>query len=309
MLNRTDLGIKRRIERIQSGQFITDDIELLLINIREYARLNNFFLLLEFSDFIAHPKRDKGILYSQIDVMYSQFKYIPSSVTGDRLNYNSIPKDIVDILVNKAIDLLDDNFLINEFGKNAVQLKSQILNSVLKKNGGNYAVTGPQALSEFKDFQRITAKTPIQKAPLTANKFMDEVFICVQSLASENNLVLKADRFKKIIPYVLLHILEIVQDCQFELHDQTFANGWITVNGDNRLYHSTKKREHLTISLSANTPIGVGQMIFDVLQTGFTIGHLIPKPNELISWFDEDKSSGRLNRFRVNTEKKLVLDA
>ena len=92
--------IIKKINKIQEGKFCSEDIEILLINIREFARKNKYVLLLEFCDFVAHPDRDKGIIHDEIDILYSKFKYGPS-IKGDNINYDSIPNDVYNLLFIK----------------------------------------------------------------------------------------------------------------------------------------------------------------------------------------------------------------
>jgi len=57
-------------EKVMSDTFQESDIKALLVDIREYIRDQT--LLRELADFIAHPKRDKGICYKLLNARYAK---------------------------------------------------------------------------------------------------------------------------------------------------------------------------------------------------------------------------------------------
>ena len=65
LIDRDRSNIESQLQKIQSGNFNKDNVELLLINLREYIT-NKKSNLLEICHFIAHSKRDRGITYDNI---------------------------------------------------------------------------------------------------------------------------------------------------------------------------------------------------------------------------------------------------
>jgi len=297
--------LKEKFKKIQTGLFNTDDVELLLINIRDFARTHDYLLLLEFCDFVAHSDRNKGLLNDEIDIFYSQYKYKPIKNTTN-LDYDKIPKIVQTLIFQKAIDQLNDNFLISNFGKNANQLKNYITSQLLTKNGNFYSVLNENAKTELEDIQNLICKTPVQIKSITAGKFLMEFKTCVKDLSRILNVKFDSDKFDKIGASILLRIFEIIQNCHFQLHDGEKAYGFITVGGLNELYQKTKRIEHLNISFTVKIPVQQSFAIIEILPTGLTLGNYLPETNNLVEWLNSEMPFGIINKFRINEFHKIL---
>ena len=67
-----EVKAKEAIHRIEQGSFSEDDIELLLIRLREYADAKSIFR--EISHFIAHHKRDSGLTFLSLYKVYCRMR-------------------------------------------------------------------------------------------------------------------------------------------------------------------------------------------------------------------------------------------
>ncbi|MFA5924564.1 MAG: hypothetical protein WC856_25300 [Methylococcaceae bacterium] len=79
-----EIKAKSVIAQIENGTFCEDDIELLLIRLREYSSPKSIFR--EISHFIAHHKRDSGLTFLSLYQLYcrmrayNEFQYLKKSL-------------------------------------------------------------------------------------------------------------------------------------------------------------------------------------------------------------------------------------
>ena len=303
MNERNKNKIKEKLSKIQSNEFCIDDIEILLMNIREFARNNKFLLLLEFCDFVAHPDRNKGIIYDELDILYSKFKYMPTKA-GDNLNYNSIEKGVFNILFDKSIDQLTDEFLLEKLNKNSAGLKAHIVNNLVKKEGGVYKAISSTAICELRNIQNILNRNP-QIHSLTEDNLFSEIKVCSKNLSEEINFQFDENEFDKIKKNLILCLLEIIQDCKFEMHHGEFGKGFISVSSNNSLYKVNPKTENLNLCFTAQVPIEQSFPVFDVIQTSLFVFQHIPDYTSTIEWLDNNQKFGRLKPFKLNRNHKI----
>jgi hypothetical protein len=68
------LKTQRTIDRIQRGDFNDEDVEVVILRLREYSR--SFQVFREVANFVAHNDvRDQGITNKSLDAFYLAFKY------------------------------------------------------------------------------------------------------------------------------------------------------------------------------------------------------------------------------------------
>jgi hypothetical protein len=300
MNQRNIVKIIEKLNRILSGKFGIDDVEILLINIREFARKNSFFLLLEFCDFVAHPDRNKGIIYDELDILYSKFRYMPTNA-GDQIDYYNISKEVFTLLFQKSIDQMTEEFLQENLKMNSTQLKKHILKNLVIKKESVYAAISEQAKNELRSIQEVLIKIPPQVHVLTESKLFKELEICLSSLSTSIGFSFSQKEFEKHRNNVLMCFMEIIQNCHFELHDCKIAQGFISIGKNNSRYDSDPKTDNLNISFSAIVPILKSFAIIEVIQTGLLVGSYIPDLNSVIAeWLNEEHTSGRLKQFGTN---------
>jgi hypothetical protein len=300
MNQRNIVKIIEKLDRIQTGKFGIDDVEILLINIREFARRNSFLLLLEFCDSVAHPDRNQGIIYDELDVLYSKFKYMPTNA-GDQLDYYNISKEVFTLLFQKSVDQMTEEFLQENLNMNSNQLKRHISkNLVLKKNSA-YSAINEHAKNELRSIQEVLIKIPPQVHVLTESKLFNELEICLSSLSKSIGFSFSQSEFENNRNNVLMCFMEIIQNCHFVLHDGKIAQGFISIGKNNSLYDSDPKTDNLNISFSAIIPIIKSFAIIEIIQTGLLVGSYIPDLNSVIAeWLNDEHTSGRLKQFGTN---------
>lgn len=67
------IKLYNRILSLNKLEFSEDDVKLFLIEIREELITQKF--LREICDFVAHPKRSRGICHSRVDSRYAKMKF------------------------------------------------------------------------------------------------------------------------------------------------------------------------------------------------------------------------------------------
>ena len=67
-----EVKAKEAVQRIEQGNFSEDDIELLLIRLREYSDTKSIFK--ELAHFIAHHKRDSGLTFLSLYKVYCRMR-------------------------------------------------------------------------------------------------------------------------------------------------------------------------------------------------------------------------------------------
>ncbi len=294
--------IKEKINVIQSNKFNIDDVEILLINIRDFARDKKFSLLLEFCDFIAHPDRNKGIIHDEIDIFYSKFKYAPTQL-GDQLDYNNIDNIVFKTLFDKAIDQLTDVFLMQNLNKNSVELKTHILKKLVKKQAGSYKAVDIKAIEELRNIQKVCNQIPPQIHVLTEGSLFDEIKVCVKDLSNDIGFLFEEHEFDKIKNNLILCFLEIIQNCKILLHDGKFANGFISVSSNNTLYNADPKIENLNLCFTVKVPIQKSFAVFDLLQTSLLVSQHIPNYSSVIEWLGNEQKRGKLMSFNISKSR------
>ncbi len=301
MNQRNKIKIQEKLTKIQLNNFNVDDVEILLINIREFAREKEFKLLLEICDFVAHPNRDKGIIYDEFDVAYSKFKYMPTQ-KGDQLDYKNIKKDVFNLLFHKGIDQLTEEYLINKFGKSGAQLKQYITFKLVQKKGSVYTGKNENAINELRDIQNICNQSP-QIEIISEDNLFNEIKICVANLAKTIDFEYDEISFNRSKNDLILSFFEIIQNCIIQLHDGNKAEGFISVDRYNTKYINGPAIENLNLSFSAQIPIEQSFAIFPIIQSKLFLGDLFDEPENAVYWHNKEHTSGRLKPFKI--DKKI----
>lgn len=297
MNERTRDKIIEKIKKIESNKFLNDDIELFLINIREDAQSKRLPLLSEFGDFVAHQKRDRGIIYDMVDIFYTSMKYAPRLGT-ESINYYSINSTVFELLINKRIDQASNYFLKNNFNKSAQELKLHIMN-IFNRVNNLYIIKDSKFISEIREILDKLQRNPPDRFLISQELFIEELVNYVTELSS--SLKLKID-IKKIVlaqNNIMICLLEIVRNANFKLHDGSLSQGYITVSSNNNIYKDTPLIENLNLCFSAAVPVDKSFAIINIIQTSILVGKALPDPNLVIDWRAIDKTFGTLKPFTL----------
>lgn len=114
------------IKRILVGNYQHNDIKLLLIAVRDHTKNQ---IIRELGDFVAHPKRTKGLLHARIFRYYDQFT---TALQSGSSTLNVEPPITEDIIVSNLINVLLDLFpshevYINRLGEQANGIQISVM--------------------------------------------------------------------------------------------------------------------------------------------------------------------------------------
>ena len=123
-----EIKAKEAIDRIEQGSFTEDDIELVLIRLREYSSGKSIFR--EISHFIAHHRRDSGLTFISLYRVYCRMR------AYGEFQYHKKPLDL-----KSPIDKWFYDFVIFQL--------EEIESHNLKKK---YGISRKQAKRTFKEF-------------------------------------------------------------------------------------------------------------------------------------------------------------
>ena len=119
-----EIKAKEAVQRIEQGNFSEDDIELLLIRLREYSDTKCIFR--ELAHFIAHPKRDSGLTFLSLYRVYcrmrayGEFQYLKKQIDLSK----PIEKWFYDFILFQ-LDELESHILKKKYGFNRKQAKQK----------------------------------------------------------------------------------------------------------------------------------------------------------------------------------------
>jgi hypothetical protein len=301
MNGRIKSQLTEKLTKYSKGEFSTEDIELTLVKIRDYADQHKFKLLLEFGNFVAHPDREKGVTYEEVDIVYSKFKY-QETQAGEQLDYTNIDRVVFELLFDKGIRQISDNYLKQHFGKTAEQLVNHIKTTLVSKYGGKYSVKASTKKEELKEIQRKTHISP-HIHQLNQATLIQELKVCFRQLSGEIGFDFDPNIVEVYKEKTIAAILDLVQSFEITLHDGKKASCHVAVSDNNTLYQKFPKINNLNICLFGIAPIEQSFMILPLLQTDLIVGNNINDPTNQIIWQDPEKTYGILRPFKVKENK------
>lgn len=129
---------KSAINRIEQGLFSEDDIELLLIRLREYVDGKSIFR--EISHFIAHHKRDSGLTFISLYKVYCRMRaYAEFQYRNNRLNLSEpIEKWFYDFVIFQ-LDEIESHVLKKKYGFSRKEAK-RIFKSFFSEEKNTYRI-------------------------------------------------------------------------------------------------------------------------------------------------------------------------
>lgn len=211
-----ELKAKGIVKKIEQGLFSEDDIELLLIRLREYVDAKSIFR--EISHFIAHHKRDSGLTFLSLYKVYCRMR------AYGEFQYHKKQLDL-----SRPIEKWFYDFVLFQL--------DEIESHVLKKK---YGFSRKEAKRVFKSF--FTEDNDIYRLGKVANQDLANIvneassFIKIQPLfscdeivdgfyQSLNNLGLINDQgeFKKQSDKLILSLLVLMHKREFHIGKDVFG--------------------------------------------------------------------------------------
>lgn len=302
MNDRIKSQLQEKLTKYANGEFNTEDVELILVKIRDYAKQYEFKLLLEFGNFVAHPDRDKGITYEEVDIVYSKFKYQETRV-GEQLDYTNIDRVVFGLLFDNGVRQISDDYLKQHLGKTAEQLVNHIKTNLVSKSGGKYIVKGLTQKDELKEIQRKT-HIPPQITLLKQATLIDELKVCFKQLSNDIGFDFDPYVVEVYKEKTIAAILDLVQSFEIMLHDGKQASCHIGVSNNNTLYERFPMTDNLNICLFGTAPIQQSFFVFPLLQTDLIVGNNLNDSTNQIKWENPEKTYGIIKPFKA-IENKL----
>ena len=120
------------MHEINDRTFDQDTIKLLLIELREYLPASSKFK--EIAHFVAHPKRDRGIILDKVSYSYRRFKVLyfqTESHPHPIIDPNNIPEELVTVVLDHY-RIIEPNMHVLKFLEKRFR----------KCDGGGYRIVG-----------------------------------------------------------------------------------------------------------------------------------------------------------------------
>jgi uncharacterized membrane-anchored protein YjiN (DUF445 family) len=277
MNSKASKKLKERLETINGGTFDEDDIKLLLIEIRDY--LQGESILREVCDFIAHPKRNKGICHRRIDSRYAKQFFAkkrtqelinekvfennhdkPWSFFSDQiLDYiktDKIEKNLFETIIKEGIEEIDDELFQKYYGLRKNEVKSMISKFYVRDKSGYSLKKGISKKSYFliDELLKFIRGTFTGKSAFDQSEIEIDILNAIERLTKELSLTVDLNEFKKHLSDIIVCILCIIHDTNFELFDKKIGQSYLSV-------HPTEDHKTFTLGLVVNTDGFVFQII------------------------------------------------
>lgn len=252
MKQKVKSNISRRISQIESSSFSEDDIKLFLIEIRDYLEDETF--LREVCDFVAHPRRNKGICHKRIDSRYGKQKFAKEGVekiadpsfinahkdkpdsffTDQILSYietNKIDKILFNIIIIEGINEIDNYLFIKFYGKNKEEIERIIRNSY-RKEGKNYILNSSVSDDNKRfldDVLKFIRGTITGKAAFNQSDIKEQLISGLTRISNQANISINISKVEDNFSDLMVCILCILHDAQFNLFDESKAHSFISI--------------------------------------------------------------------------------
>jgi len=252
-------SILSNLNCIKKNSFDEKEIKEILIDIRDSGFVNKNSLLKEICHFIAHPDRDKGLFFKEIEMYDFQLKYaLMKKESNTPFPIDKISKQEFDTLTK----LIERYSFENKSGHQDISLikyedsnkynKRHFLN-VLKKmyklNEGYYLLTDQQYIKERWDelslilrfiLSSITIKTD---NVFTPDKLIEELYITLKE-SLNTYIVANIDNYiNSIITNkndIILCIVSLLQDVIFQLKKKEVTTHIVYENNALTYYYGCK---------------------------------------------------------------------
>ncbi|MEJ0057608.1 MAG: hypothetical protein WDN75_19365 [Bacteroidota bacterium] len=258
-------SIIESFERIKSNTFDESTIKTLLIDIREFIR--DQAILRELADFVAHPKRDKGISHKLINARYAklslvdeQFKRIEAEGEFEKANIKTewdysatvlssvkverINSRLFKILFIDGIEDIDEKTLKKHYKLGSKEILSLLTDSYFQSDGF-HILKNLKHRNAIDDILKFISGFVSGKSVFEPSDFNKELQNAVKIVIrrfelSENYLKSFSEKKKDI----LLCIMCLLHDARFTFYDKaegriflTTSNNLISLATDRTVFH------------------------------------------------------------------------
>lgn len=238
-------------EKVMSDTFQESDIKTLLIDIREYIRDQT--LLREMADFIAHPKRDKGICHKLLNARYAKLSLFEEQIQRidkksglDKLKFKDeweysnavlssisverIKSDIFKILFIDGLDDVEDHVIKKYFGVGKTEILKLLNTSYLQLDGYHILrnLKSKDLIDNILKFIRgyISSNTAFNQA-----EFNNELEASIKRVIEKFGIDGKyLEAFKIERNKILLCIMCLLHDARLTFYDKREGRIFLTTN-------------------------------------------------------------------------------
>lgn len=314
-------SIKAHLEKIKNDTFQENDIKILLIDIRENIRKES--LLREFADFIAHPKRDKGIFNKILNVRYLKLKLINdqkekltdevrkhlnterqlSDFLLDSIDIQKIEKTIFEILFIDGLADLDEKIFREHYPINRKNVKKLISDNYHLDEAKKYFILKSQKeLAKIEDVLKFIRGTIQAKPVFNQETFNKEIQTAIKRTIHELNL----DRsfLEAVVRHskpILLCILCLLHDAKFVFHDSHIGSCYISFYPSDKNLSGQPNKESFIALISADTSSSMPLFVSNI-----KVGHYIILADAELNRFQHMERMPYFNAIRNNVNQLIL---
>jgi hypothetical protein len=256
-----------RINSLNKLSFSEDDVKLFLIEIREELSTEKF--LREICDFVAHPKRNKGICHSRVDSRFAKMKFNKegykkieplisenldkpwsffSDIILSYIQVEAIPKKLFEIVILEGIEEIDEQIFIQFYNHSKEKIK-EIITTSYRKNHDMYVLL-PSLTTKQKesidDILKFIRGTITGKPAFNQSEIVEEINKAISKFCLKFSLE-PIVLLSKALDELTLCIVCILHNAIFELFDGTKGVSFLTIE------RNLEEQNLSTISLYAET--------------------------------------------------------
>ena len=226
MLPKTiEVKAKEAIHRMEQGSFSEDDIELLLIRLREYADAKSIFR--EISHFIAHHRRDSGLTFLSLYKVYCRMRaYGEFQYRKKQLDLSEpIEKWLYDFVLFQ-LDEIESHVLKRKYGFSRKEAKRDFKSFFFEENDAyNLCKTANQNLINI-----VTeASSFIKIKPLFS---CDEIISSFSDTLGNLGLIKDRNLLKNQSDKLILSLLVLMHKREFHIDKSIFGKTEIDFPAD-----------------------------------------------------------------------------
>lgn len=248
-------------DKVTSDTFQESDIKTLLVDIREYIRDQT--LLRELADFIAHPKRDKGICYKLLNARYAklslfkeQMKRIDKEGGFEKLNIKTewdysaavlssistdrIKSDLFKILFIDGIEDIEDKVLKKYYKVGKTEIL-KLLNDSYFQVDGHHILKNLKSRNLIDDILKFIRGYVSGNTAFKQTEFNKELEISIKRIIDKFKVDGKyLESFIAHRSKILLCIMCLLHDARLTFYDKNEGRIFLTTN-DGSLALATDK--------------------------------------------------------------------
>lgn len=238
-------------EKVMSDTFQESDIKVLLVDILEFIRDQT--LLRELADFIAHPKRDKGICYKLLNARYAklslveeQIKRIDKEGGFEKLNIktewdysaavlssisvNRIKSDLFKILFIDGIEDIEDKVLKKYYKVGKTEILRLLNNSYFQVDG-RHILKNLKSRHLIEDILKFIRGYVSGNTAFKQTEFNKELETSIKRVIEKFKIDSKyLESFQTHRSKILLCIMCLLHDAKLTFYDKNEGRIFLTTN-------------------------------------------------------------------------------